>query len=100
MTRVAVLGASGQLGAARVRGFRSTYDVTAFDRAALDISDSSAVDARLAAVRPAVIVNCAAYNFVDAAEDHPVEALQTNALGVRALARAARTLDATLVHYS
>ena len=32
-------------------------------------------------VSPDVIINCAAYNAVDAAEDHPLEALRTNALG-------------------
>ena len=100
MTTVAVVGAGGHLGAAMVREFQSECQVTAFDRLALDITDPTAVNARLAAVRPTVIVNCAAYNLVDAAETHPIEALQTNAFGVRALARAARSLDATLVHYS
>jgi dTDP-4-dehydrorhamnose reductase len=37
---------------------------------------------------------------VDAAEDRPIEALNSNAFGVRALARAASAHDATLVHYS
>jgi dTDP-4-dehydrorhamnose reductase len=98
--RIAVVGARGQLGAALVRELGSHHEVAAFDRQALDITDPVAVSSALAAVRPAVIVNCAAYNAVDAAEDHPVEALQTNALAVRSLARAARTHDATLVHYS
>ena len=51
-------------------------------------------------VAPEVIINCTGYNAVDAAEEHPIDALQTNALGVRNLARAARHLQATLVHYS
>ena len=46
------------------------------------------------------IINCAAYNDVDGAEDHPVEALNVNAFAVRALARAAAEHGATLVHYS
>jgi dTDP-4-dehydrorhamnose reductase len=36
---------------------------------------------------------------VDAAEDHPVEALGANAFAVRSLARAARAANAALVHY-
>ncbi|OLB62449.1 MAG: hypothetical protein AUI11_05525, partial [Acidobacteria bacterium 13_2_20CM_2_66_4] len=39
-------------------------------------------------------------NDVDGAEDHPIEALNANAFAVRALARAAERLGATLVHYS
>ena len=50
--------------------------------------------------RPDVIVNCAAYNDVDGAEDHAVDALSVNAFAVRALAIAAREVNATLVHYS
>jgi dTDP-4-dehydrorhamnose reductase len=97
--RVVVVGAHGQLGAAVVRQFEAAHHVTALDRAALDITDPSAVAAAMAGLRPEVIVNCAAYNAVDAAEDHPVEALQTNAFAVRSLARSAAAHGASLVHY-
>ena len=50
--------------------------------------------------RPDAIVNGAAYNDVEAAEGHPVDALNLNAFAVRALSRAAQSLGATLVHYS
>jgi dTDP-4-dehydrorhamnose reductase len=53
----------------------------------------------VAAARPDAIVNCAAYNMVDAAEDHPVDALNVNAFAVRALAAAAERAGAALVHY-
>ena len=39
---------------------------------------------------PDVIINCAAYNNVDLAEDEPDKALTANAFAVRVLARAAR----------
>src|SRR5438045_3351315 len=55
---------------------------------------------RGAVVGPDAIVNCAADNRVDFAEDHPIDALNVNAFAVRALAHAARRLGATLVHYS
>ena len=97
--RVAVTGAGGQLGAALVHEF-SSHDVTPFTRAALDISDAVAVDAALARVKPELILNAAAMTNVDAADDRPIEALNSNAFGVQALARAARAHGATLVHYS
>jgi dTDP-4-dehydrorhamnose reductase len=75
-------------------------EVAPFTRLDLDITDGQAVAAAMADARPDVILNCAAYNAVDAAEDSPVEALQTNAIAVRHLARAAVDCDATLVHYS
>src|SRR6185436_1075419 len=76
------------------------HEVTALGRAELDITEASAVDAVMAGLRPEVIVNCAYNGDVDGAEDHPVEALQANAFGVRALARAASASGAALVHYS
>src|SRR4029453_6900698 len=99
--RTTVLGARGQLGAAVVDEFRRAgYDVAAFDRAALDVTRTEQVLAELERTRPELIVNCVAYNAVDAAEDHPVTALQVNALSVRTLARAAAAHRAALVHYS
>jgi dTDP-4-dehydrorhamnose reductase len=98
--RVLVTGARGLLGAAILREFSSTADVIPCDHQALDVSDESAVDARMAELRPDVVINCAAYNDVDGAEQRPVHALSVNAFGVLSLARAAARYDASLVHYS
>jgi dTDP-4-dehydrorhamnose reductase len=98
--RIAVTGAKGQLGAAIVHECSAAHELTAFSRAELDIADEAAVDAAMARVNPDVIINPAALTNVDAAEDHPIEALDSNAFGVRALARAALAHRAILVHYS
>jgi dTDP-4-dehydrorhamnose reductase len=101
--RVLVTGAGGLLGAAIVREFERAagdMDVVVRGHAALDVSDERTVNATLADVRPDVVINCAAYNDVDGAEDHAVQALEVNAFGVLALARAASRQDAALVHYS
>ena len=97
--RIAVVGAGGQLGAALVHECAG-HETTAFGRAELDISDAAAVAAAMARVGPDVILNAAAFTNVDAAEDQPIDALNSNAFGVRALARAARVHGAALVHYS
>ena len=96
--RVVVIGARGQLGAAVAHEFRRDHDVTPFGHADLDIADAAAVQSTLAAAAPDVIINCAAYNAVDAAEDHPVDALRTNAFAVRNLARGAASCRAVLIH--
>jgi dTDP-4-dehydrorhamnose reductase len=100
--RIAVVGARGQLGAAIVHEFSGSaarHEVVPFSHQTLDITDDGAVDAALAASRPDAIINCAAYNEVDAAEDQQVEALNLNAFAVRTLASAAERLGAVLVHY-
>jgi dTDP-4-dehydrorhamnose reductase len=99
--RIAVVGAKGQLGAAVVNECRSRRDdVTALDRTALDVCDDRAVADVMGRLCPEVIINCTAYNAVDAAEEHPVTALALNAFAVRGLARAAKKVGAVLVHYS
>jgi dTDP-4-dehydrorhamnose reductase len=96
--RVLVIGAAGQLGAAIVRTFAES-GVDALTRRDLDITDPASVRTRIGQLRPAVIVNCAAWNDVDGAEDNPTAALAVNAFAVRSLARAAEECGATLVHY-
>jgi dTDP-4-dehydrorhamnose reductase len=98
--RIAVVGARGQLGAAVVHELGQRHGVTALAHADLDINDAAAVEAAIARIAPAVLVNCAGNNAVDAAEDHPVDALRTNAFAVRSLARAAAASRAVLVHCS
>jgi dTDP-4-dehydrorhamnose reductase len=100
MTRVMVTGAAGQLGSTIAARFSPRYDVIPFSRAELDLSDAAAVLTAARACRPAVIVNCAAYNDVEAAEDAAQAALTGNALAVQALVRAAGDTGATLIHYS
>jgi dTDP-4-dehydrorhamnose reductase len=98
--RVLVTGAAGLLGGAIVREFQSIAEVTALDRRMLDVSDPQAVSAAVAETAPDVIINCAAYNDVDKAEQEVEAALRVNAVGVQTLAQAASARGATLVHYS
>jgi dTDP-4-dehydrorhamnose reductase len=98
--RVLVTGAAGQLGSAIVREFGRDHDVVPLTIADLDLTRHGDAMAAVAAVRPGVIVNCAAYNDVDGAEDDPVTALAVNGFAVRSLAEAARQAGAALVHYS
>jgi dTDP-4-dehydrorhamnose reductase len=98
--RVMVTGAGGQLGSATVETLSPKANVVPLNHRALDITDVEAVSAVVSRERPAVIVNCAAYNDVDGAEEDVSASLASNAFGVLALARAAADVGATLVHYS
>lgn len=98
--RVLVTGAGGLLGGAIAREFSGAADVHLRTRAALDIADDHASSEAVAAIRPDVVINCAAFNDVDGAEGNPVPALEVNAFGVRSLALATRAAGAALMHFS
>src|SRR5688572_6956108 len=95
---VFVVGAGGRLGSAIVQEFADRR-VIAHTHNTLDITDSAAVMNAVQAAAPAVVINCAAFNRVDDAEDRPADAFAVNALAVRTLARAAEATDAVFVHY-
>jgi dTDP-4-dehydrorhamnose reductase len=97
--RVIVTGARGQLAAAIVQAF-SDREVVALTRESLDVTNAAAVATTIADAAPDLIVNCAAFNDVDGAEDRATDAIAINALAVRSLARAAEAAGAALVHYS
>ena len=96
--RVFITGAAGQLGSAVVARFRDCDLIRPASRD-LDITDGVRLRGAVIDARPDVIVNCAAFNNVDGAEDRPQDAFALNSFAVRTLARAAEDTGATLVHY-
>jgi dTDP-4-dehydrorhamnose reductase len=97
--RVLVTGAAGQLGTTIVTDYSGRANVLPVTRKMLDVGDTPSVEAFVAREHPDVVINCAAYNDVDGAEDHAVDAIRINALAVRALAQGASGAGATFVHY-
>lgn len=73
-----------------------------FSYAALDITDRNAVIELVLSWEPDVIVHCAAWTAVDAAEDpeNVSTVMNVNVDGTRNLAEAARTVDAKMVYIS
>lgn len=101
--RVLLTGAQGNLGTQIAQVFSAAgHDVLATERAELDITDEQAVLKFVAAEKLDVIINAAAYNFVDKVEDSAIYPLAyaVNALGPKNLAMAAKQADIPLVHYS
>jgi dTDP-4-dehydrorhamnose reductase len=93
-----VTGAGGQLG--RALAERLGARAVACAHAELDIADACAVERRIAAERPAAVLNTAAFNLVDAAEDRPDDAMRANRTGPLVLARACHAHEVLLVHFS
>ncbi len=99
--RILITGGNGQLGrelqdAARAAG----HHVDATGRDDCDIADPDGVARTIEASDPEVIVNCAAWTKVDAAEDDLDGAYLSNAIGPRVLAAACARRNLLLVHIS
>jgi dTDP-4-dehydrorhamnose reductase len=75
-------------------------DFTPVTRADLDITDLAAVTELVGAVNPDVVVNCAAWTAVDAAEDHEEAASAVNYQGAANVAAACAKAGALLIHPS
>jgi dTDP-4-dehydrorhamnose reductase len=97
--KVLVTGAAGHLGAAIVQEFAQAHEVIPLGRRDLDISDAEAVREVVVRNAPDAIINTAAYNEVDRAEEDSVNALRANAFAVLVLAREAADHGTTFVHY-
>ena len=102
-----ITGANGQLGhemrnvLADDRRFNAIFtDVAGEDITTLDITDEQAVEQIMAANAIDIIVNCAAYTAVDAAEENEPLAARLNADAVDILARVAKRHGARMVHVS
>jgi dTDP-4-dehydrorhamnose reductase len=101
MTSWLITGAGGMLGQDLVALLRASGgEVTARDRGELDITDPAAVASAVRQTRPDVVVNCAAWTAVDAAEAHEDRALAVNGGGAANLAAACAAAGARLVQPS
>ncbi len=98
--RVVLVGAAGQLGCDLVRTFDLDGELVPLTHRDLDVLDAARIAAVLAELRPTHVVNTAAYNRVDQAEDDREAAFALNASAVGDLAAACQRLGATLVHFS
>jgi len=97
--RILLTGHLGQL-ATDFKRVLAGDELILTEREDLRLEEATAVMDFVARSAPELVVNCAAYNRVDEAEDHPEEAFGANVFGVRNLALAARAVDAPMVHFS
>lgn len=101
METVAVIGSAGQLGTDVVRALDAAgYRVIALSHAEIEVTDQGSVNRALTSHRPRVVVNCAAYVGVDAAEDEPDAAFRVNATGALHVARVSVELGACCCYVS
>ncbi|MPV57014.1 dTDP-4-dehydrorhamnose reductase [Burkholderia sp. HI2761] len=97
---ILVTGVNGQVGFELLRTLQGLGRVVACDRTMLDLSDLDRVRAVVRDLKPAIIVNPAAYTAVDKAETDVDAARCLNTDVPRVFAEEALRLNALLVHYS
>jgi dTDP-4-dehydrorhamnose reductase len=93
-----VLGANGQLGGEFCK--RLSGEAAPLSRDQVDLTRPETVRRVLGDLRPEVLINCAAFNYVDRAETESTAAFAVNTHGVRELALACSAVDCSLVHFS
>jgi dTDP-4-dehydrorhamnose reductase len=97
--KILLTGSNGQLGTDFRRAAAGRHEIIAHDLD-LDITDRSAVAARVAEVMPELVVNAAAYTNVDRAEADELNAYKVNALGPQNLALACQDAGVPMLHVS
>lgn len=95
---ILILGAQGQLGTTLCEKLGN--QAIGCGRQAVDITNPDSIAKILDDVKPTCVVNAAAYNLVDQAEDEPAAAYSVNALGPRAIAAACELRQLTFLHVS
>ena len=98
--RYVVIGATGQLGSDLVRTFDRPGDLVPLSTRDIDILDAPRARSILEALQPTCVVNTAAYNLVDRAEEDGRSAFALNAEAVGSLAVVCQAVGARLVHFS
>ncbi len=97
--KILLAGAGGQLGRSLQSALHG-HQVTALDRARLDITSLESARAAVRACSPEIVINAAAFNEVDRAETDPEPAFRANALGPGNLALATAERGAAMLHVS
>lgn len=93
---VVIFGAFGMLGHA----LRQVFPEAVFKGRDLDITDDARVREFLLEVKPAIVINAAAYTDVDGCEDNQEHAFKVNGQAPGQIANACHESGSLLIHYS
>lgn len=98
--KILITGANGMLAKAVRAKFEPENELICTDVADLDITNEKKVMEFIENKKPEYIINCAAFTAVDKAEECYELADKINGNGPANLAKAAKKIDATIVHIS
>lgn len=100
--KILITGSNGQLGTELIQRYldRPLDQVFAGDLPDLDITSEESVTQVFSNIAPDVVINCAAWTAVDAAEEHERDAYKVNAEGPAVLAAQCARIGARMIHVS
>ena len=94
-----VTGASGLLGST-IKSLLAVPDAYCPPHATFDVSDFSGLSAKIAALAPSIVINCAADTDVEGGESNPDRSFAANAILPDLLAQICSSRGIPLVHFS
>jgi dTDP-4-dehydrorhamnose reductase len=95
-----LFGRHGQVGFELRRALAPLGEVVAFDYPACDLANADSIRGVIAATKPEVIINAAAYTAVDKAESEPELARAINAVAPGIIGAEAKKIGARVIHFS
>lgn len=98
--KILICGAAGQLGSDLQIVLANQSDIVAADRSVLDISNYAEAESIFKSIMPDTIINCAAYNKVDACESNKSEAYFVNVIGAMNLSILSNKFSSKLIQIS
>jgi dTDP-4-dehydrorhamnose reductase len=102
VTSVLITGAGGQLGQLLAAHYSKSnaFTVWAYDKAALDITDDTALSQFFNRRQPDIVINCAAYTAVDKAEQEHSKCFAVNTTAAARLAQLCQQYGSLLISFS
>lgn len=101
--KILLLGKNGMLGSAfekMLEDFGENFEVLAFDKDGLDITDKEALSEKIESFSPDTVINCTGYTAVDNAETNKGDAFLLNADAVSFIAELCEKYGSILIHFS
>ena len=98
--RILLAGKNGQVGWELNRSLSKLGTVFAMGREDMDLSKPETLRPVIQDIRPDIIINAAAYTAVDKAESEPDLAMIVNGIAPGVIAKEAKKIGATVIHYS
>lgn len=100
--KIILFGSSGQLGSGLLRKLlkNDLYQVFNFDSRSCNLNDKDIIQSKIISIKPDLIINCAAYTNVDAAESDYEKAYAINRDAIGIVAKSSKNIGCIVIHIS
>ena len=98
--KILLTGKTGQVGGELNNILQDIGELVSVEREHLDLSKITSIEPAILDIQPDIIINTAAHTAVDKAEEESELAMTVNGIAPGVLAKAAKKIEASLIHYS